>query len=100
MVVINNLPFKETLLNDTNEYIEVIRTFSINSDNKEFVWHLDKENRLIKIIESDNWFFQFENELPFKLINNNEFLINKNTWHRIINNNSTKNLIVNIKKYK
>jgi hypothetical protein len=98
MVVKNKLPFDEKILNTNSNYIESIRSFSYQTDNSEFVWHMDKEDREIEILESYNWFFQIENELPVLLKNNDIIFIKKNTWHRIINK-SDKNLIIKVKKH-
>lgn len=98
MVVKNKLPFDEKILNTNSNYIESIRSFSYQTDNSEFVWHMDKEDREIEILESYNWFFQIENELQVLLKNNDIIFIKKNTWHRIINK-SDKNLIIKVKKH-
>lgn len=100
MVVNNNFPFNEDKINENNNYQEFLRTFSFNLNNNELIWHLDKEDRLIKIIQTDNWFFQIENELPVKLLINDQILIKKETWHRLINNNAKIDLIINLIKYK
>lgn len=87
-------------MKSTNPYKEIIdngyitRVFSIETDSSELVWHRDKQDRRIIIVSGDDWYFQFDNELPFKLNKNDEILINKNNFHRIIK--GTSDLIVNI----
>jgi len=44
-----------------------IRVFSKDVDPMELVWHQDKEDRNIEILEGEGWQLQFDNELPFKL---------------------------------
>ena len=60
------------------------REFSINEHDSEFIWHVDKKDRLVQIIEGENWKFQFNNKLPVLLKENNFIFIKKNTLHRII----------------
>tara|TARA_B100000579_G_C22524091_1_gene707565 strand:- start:309 stop:458 length:150 start_codon:yes stop_codon:yes gene_type:complete len=31
------------------------------------VWHRDKEDSAVKVLQSSNWLFQLENKLPCKL---------------------------------
>ena len=84
------LPFKETSVGD-NSYI---REFSENVDTHELEWHVDKEDRIVEVIENNNWEVQIDNELP-KLLSDKLF-IPKETYHRVIKGN--KNLIVRITK--
>lgn len=61
-----------------------IRKFTSDVNSSELVWHRDKKSRTIKLIGHNNgWLFQFDNELPFE-INENEFLIEKEIYHRLI----------------
>jgi hypothetical protein len=73
-----------------------IRIFSVATDDEEFVWHRDKENRMIEVLEGDGWQFQVENCLPFLLYVNMRFIINKYEYHRIIKGAS--NLTLKITK--
>ena len=43
------------------------RVFSKDVDSEELIWHRDKKNRIVEILEGDNWLLQMENELPKKL---------------------------------
>ena len=86
----NDLPFKETSLGN-NEYV---REFSEDVDNHELEWHIDKEDRIVEVIDNDGWEVQIDNELP-KLLKNKLF-IPKETYHRIIK--GTGNLKVKITK--
>jgi len=98
-MVVAEFPFKEELIEENNKYILVKRIFSKNLSSKELVWHRDKEDREIKIIQGENWFIQFENNLPVLLENNKTLQIKKNTWHRIINK-SKSDLEILLRKYK
>jgi hypothetical protein len=60
----------------------IVRTFSQNIDEEELVWHRDKQDRQVTILEETDWQFQFDNELPQVL--KNTIFIPKNTYHRLI----------------
>lgn len=60
-----------------------LRTFRHNIPNKELIWHRDKKNRIVTILEGDDWEIQFDNQLPKKLFKNDKFLIPANIFHRI-----------------
>lgn len=61
-----------------------IREFSIDVPDEELSWHRDKNHRLIKVIEGENWYIQFDNFMPEKLIKDEEIFVPKNTFHRVI----------------
>jgi hypothetical protein len=84
-----SLPFKERV--DGNVHV---RKFSSDVNDDELVWHRDKEDRLIEIIQNDGWLFQYDNELPF--IMEESFFVPKNTFHRVIKGDG--DLIVKVKK--
>lgn len=84
-------PYKETKL-DNNQYI---REFSSDIDDHELEWHLDKEDRLVEVIENTgDWEFQLDNQLPVHL--HGKLFIPKETYHRVIKGNNR--LIVKITK--
>lgn len=60
----------------------IVRTFSQDIDEKELVWHRDREDREVTVLEETDWQFQFDNELPQVL--KNTIFIPKNTYHRLI----------------
>ena len=72
------------------------RVFADSIPNDELVWHKDENNRLVKIIKSDGWLFQRDNELPFELSNGDVIYIIKETWHRLIKGSG--DLIIEIKE--
>ena len=55
-----SLPFFEQQVNQ-NVYL---RKFLNDTEDEEYVWHRDQEDRVIEVISSDGWQFQQENELP------------------------------------
>tara|TARA_Y100000114_G_scaffold12993_1_gene10470 strand:+ start:146 stop:394 length:249 start_codon:yes stop_codon:yes gene_type:complete len=69
-----------------NPYInkDNIRTFSKDVDPMELVWHQDKEDREIEILEGRGWELQMDNELPFDLIKGDRIFITEGRIHRIL----------------
>lgn len=79
-----------------NEYMEdgfKVREFDSNLDNSELVWHRDRTDRVVEVIENNGWLFQMDNDLPVKL--EGKFYIPKNTYHRVIKGDGK--LIIKIK---
>lgn len=75
-------------LETTDEYI--IREFTDDIPQMELVWHRDRENRTVKVLESaQGWKFQFEDELPFEIEPNMSISITKGEWHRVIKGTGT-----------
>ena len=62
----------------------VIRTFNENVNKDELVWHRDKEDRTIHVLEGLNWMLQMDNEEPFELVKGKSYFIPKMEYHRII----------------
>jgi hypothetical protein len=93
------LPFTEKIIEETETYILVQRSFMSNLIEEELNWHMDEEDREVFVVEGDGWYLQIENELPQMMQKESLFKIPKEIWHRIINKNGT-NLIINVRKYK
>jgi hypothetical protein len=74
------------------------RILSCDIDSNELVWHRDKHNRIVEIIQAGEWKFQSEDELPISLTDNMKIYINKETFHRVIK--GTKDLIILITEEK
>lgn len=75
------LPFKEEKL-DSNIFI---REFSQDTNSSEFLWHRDKEDRIIEPLEVTDWLFQLDDKLPQKI--EGQIFIPKEIFHRIIKGN-------------
>lgn len=73
----NDHPFEEEKKGDY-----VLRTFSEGVDDKELVWHRDRETRVVKSIKETDWMIQIDNELPKTL--NETVYIPKGVYHRVI----------------
>jgi len=72
------LPFQETKLSDN----EFIRVFSQDTDSGEFIWHRDREDRIIESICETDWLIQIDNELPKEI--NEKVFIPMGVYHRLI----------------
>ena len=87
----NMKPYKETKKGKLTE-----RVFKENTDTHELVWHRDKLDREVTVLESNGWMFQMDNELPIVLKEGDVIEIPKNTYHRILRGNG--NLKITIKE--
>ena len=72
------LPFQETKL-ENNIFI---REFSHDTDSGEFVWHRDRESRIIEPIGETDWLIQLDDELPKKI--EGKIFIPVGIYHRLI----------------
>jgi hypothetical protein len=88
-----DFPFTEKQL-DKNI---ITRCFKTNVLDSELIWHRDKENRLVEIIEPGGWWFQMDNEIPIKLYKNQIIAIHAEVWHRVIRGNN--DLVIKITKF-
>lgn len=71
-------PYTESV---TKDY--VIREFSSKTSAFEFVWHRDKEDRVVQAMHQTDWKFQLDNEIP-QVLSENKLFIPKETYHRLI----------------
>ena len=72
------LPFKEEVMSDN----VFIREFKEDTDSGEFMWHRDREDRIIESIDETDWKIQLDDELP-KVIQG-EVFIPMGVYHRVI----------------
>jgi hypothetical protein len=73
------------------------RLFKESTDNHELKWHFDKTDRKVKVVKSNGWEIQMDNQLPIKLTEGDIITIPKGMYHRVIK--GTGDLIVKIKEY-
>ena len=71
----------------------IIREFSRNTPTYKLVWHRDKKDRVVEVMNETDWMFQLDNEVPQRLTENKLF-IPKETYHRLIK--GTDDLVVKI----
>ncbi len=62
----------------------IVRTFDENVDTHELVWHRDKRNRIVEIVNGTGWKFQMDNKVPIELKEGMKLEIPKETYHRVI----------------
>ena len=73
-----------------------LRTFSKDVLSEELVWHRDHNDRIVEVLEGENWEIQFENKLPQTLKVGEEYVIPAYTYHRI--KRGTTDLVVRIQE--
>lgn len=71
-------PYKEDKISENT----FIREFKSDIDSSEFIWHKDREDRVIESIGDTDWLIQMDNELPKKI--EGKVFIPKETYHRVI----------------
>ena len=89
----SDFPFTEKKISK-NKYI---RRFSSEVNESEMVWHRDREDRLVKIVESKGWKIQFDNKVPVEMKEGDCFFIEAYSWHRVIKGGGA--LVVEITKH-
>lgn len=72
------LPFVETKVSE-NTYL---REFSQDTDSGEFMWHRDREDRIVEAVCDTDWMVQIDDELPKKIEGRVE--IPMGVYHRLI----------------
>tara|TARA_A100001201_G_scaffold143007_1_gene142970 strand:- start:959 stop:1588 length:630 start_codon:yes stop_codon:yes gene_type:complete len=88
----NNFPFTEQQIAEST----FLREFKQDVDSEELIWHMDREDRTVTVVESDGWEFQMDNELPRVMCEGDKIYIPKYTYHRIIKGRG--DLVVEIEK--
>ena len=87
-----DFPFEEEQIDQYN----FIRTFPADVDEMDLIWHADKENRIITVLEGNGWKFQFDEELPIKMTKGKSISILKGVIHRVIKGNGP--LVIKLQK--
>ncbi len=85
-------PYKDIEVGDNY----VIREFDEKIDPIELMWHRDNEDRVIEVLNTTDWKFQYDNQLPIPLKENVSLKIARHDWHRVIK--GTGNLRLKITK--
>ena len=73
-----------------------LREFKRDVVSDELIWHMDREDRYVKVVSGDGWELQMDNQLPEIMTEGKTFFIPRYTYHRVIKGNS--DLVVEIKK--
>jgi len=82
----NYLPFEESWISDKIS----LRTFSPDIIDEELKWHVDMEDRIVEVLNENDWEFQFDNQLPIRMDGTIE--IKMGEWHRIIKGSTPLNV--------
>jgi hypothetical protein len=88
----DDLPFDEVNESDVKR-----RTFKSGINEHELKWHFDERDRKVKVVKSDGWFLQMDNDLPTQLNEGQTIFIPKGVYHRVIKGDGE--LIVKIKEF-
>jgi quercetin dioxygenase-like cupin family protein len=76
----------------------VRRIFDRYIPNEELIWHRDREDRTVRVVEAEGWYLQMDDSLPLRLVPGRVYEIPRESWHRIIRKNNCGNLVVEIMK--
>ena len=63
---------------------EFVREFSSDVESSELIWHRDRDDRLVHVMEGSGWKLQMDNELPQTLKVGQVYEIPKMVYHRLI----------------
>ena len=83
--------------NDIKDDDKFVRTFDENVEMDDLIWHRDKKDRVITVLDGNGWQLQMENELPFSLNVNENYYIQREVYHRVIRGEGQ--LKLSIKEY-
>ena len=87
----NNLPFLQKEKNGNKT-----RLFKENVNSDELKWHFDELDRNVKVIKSNGWQLQMDNDIPKQLKEGQTVFIPKGVYHRVIKGKG--DLVVEIKE--
>ena len=60
----------------------ILRKFKEDTHEDELVWHRDRKDRKVEILNDTDWMVQLEDDIPQQL--KETIFIPKNTYHRLI----------------
>ncbi len=75
-----------------------LREFKENVNPEELIWHQDREDRVIKVIESNGWKLQLDDQLPVLLEKDSTYNIPAYVYHRVIKGSGR--LLIEVEKNK
>lgn len=80
-----NEPYKDVKISDK----EWIREFDPTiAESEEYVWHRDRNDRIITVLEGEGWKFQFDDELPQIINKADKLFVPKMMYHRLLIGNT------------
>ena len=79
-----------------NPYIDndSVRTFNSKVDSSELVWHRDREDRTVTVLEGNGWKFQYDDSLPVELKQGDQFFIERMTYHRLLKGTTSLRVLI------
>ena len=72
----------ETPYQELRTFDTILRKFKEDINEDELVWHRDRRDRKVEILNNTNWMVQLEDDIPQQL--KETIFIPKNTYHRLI----------------
>lgn len=75
-----------------------LREFRENVNSEELIWHRDREDRVIKVLESNGWKLQLDDQLPVLLKEGSTYNIPAYVYHRVIKGSGR--LLIKVEKFK
>lgn len=79
-------------LSVTADYI--VREFDHSIDLHELLWHRDLQDRTVKVLQGDGWFFQLDNQLPVELKEDIRLFITRMQRYRVLKGTSALKLMI------
>ena len=73
----------------------VCRTFDPERDDAEYVWHRDKEDREVEVLEGEGWCIQKDNMLPRAMKPGEIIFIKEGEIHRVIKGSTDLKIKIN-----
>ena len=74
-------PYHDILTDDCCVWF---RTFDVDCQSGDLVWHRDKKDRIVNIVHNTGWRFQKDNELPQEIPEGTTISISRYVYHRLI----------------
>ena len=90
----SNSPYRDKMLSEDTR----IRSFSDTVKKDHLVWHRDRQDRLVEVINGNGWMIQKDDSIPVLLNPGDIFSIAANEWHRVIKGKN--NLVIKITEKK
>lgn len=88
-----DFPFQEVALGNN----EFIRLFYANLDTSELIWHWDREDRDIQVLQAGGWKYEEEGLKVKALKDGEQFFIPQGKWHRVLKGGG--DLIIKVVKH-
>ena len=72
-----------------------IRTFHEDVLEEELIWHRDKQDREITVLNGSGWQLQYDNDYPVVMNVGETYIIEKMVYHRLIKGNDKLTIKIN-----